>query len=107
MLDMKRVGFKMHLHPGKEEEYKRRHDAIWPELKQLLGEAGIEDYSIFMDEETNTLVGILKMEDPMQLDRLAEHPVMQKWWSYMKDIMDTHPDHSPITTPLKEVFYLP
>ncbi|HMI66748.1 MAG TPA: L-rhamnose mutarotase [Cyclobacteriaceae bacterium] len=104
---MKRVGFKMHLHPGKEEEYKRRHDAIWPELKQLLAEAGIVDYSIFLDKETNTLVGILKMEDPMLLDRLAEHPVMQKWWSYMKDIMDTHPDHSPITTPLKEVFYLP
>jgi L-rhamnose mutarotase len=103
---MKRVGFKMHLHPGKEEEYKRRHDAIWPELKQLLAEAGIVDYSIFLDKETNTLVGILKIEDPMQLDRLPEHPVMQRWWSYMKDIMDTHPDHSPITTPLKEVFYL-
>ena len=97
----------MQLHRGQAEEYKRRHDAIWPELKQLLGEAGIVDYSIFMDEETNTLVGILKIEDPMKLDRLAEHPVMQKWWSYMKDIMDTHPDHSPISTPLKEVFYLP
>ncbi len=97
----------MQLHRGQAEEYKRRHDAIWPELKQLLGESGIVDYSIFMDEETNTLVGILKIEDPMKLDRLAEHPVMQKWWSYMKDIMDTHPDHSPISTPLKEVFYLP
>ena len=97
----------MQLHRGQAEEYKRRHDAIWPELKQLLGEAGIVDYSIFMDEETNTLVGILKIEDPMKLDRLAEHPVVQKWWSYMKDIMDTHPDHSPISTPLKEVFYLP
>jgi len=104
---MKRLAFKMQLHRGQAEEYKRRHDAIWPELKQLLGEAGIVDYSIFMDEETNTLVGILKIEDPMKLDRLAEHPVVQKWWSYMKDIMDTHPDHSPISTPLKEVFYLP
>ena len=97
----------MQLHRGQAEEYKRRHDAIWPELKQLLGEAGIADYSIFLDEETNTLVGILKIEDPMLLDHLAEHPVMQKWWSYMKDIMDTHPDHSPISTPLKEIFYLP
>ena len=97
----------MQLHRGQAEEYKRRHDAIWPELKQLLGEAGIVDYSIFMDEETNILVGILRIEDPMQLDRLAEHPVMRKWWSYMKDIMDTHPDHSPISTPLKEIFYLP
>jgi L-rhamnose mutarotase len=104
---MKRIAFKMHLRPGKEEEYKRRHDAIWPELKQLLGEAGIVDYSIFLDEETNTLVGVLKVEDTGQLDRLPEHPVMQRWWSYMKDIMDTHPDHSPVSKPLKEVFYLP
>ena len=103
---MKRIAFKMQLHRDKEEEYKRRHDAIWPELKKLLAEAGIVDYSIFLDEETNTLLGVLKIEDPRQLDRLPENPVMQRWWSYMKDIMDTHPDHSPITKPLKEVFYL-
>ena len=104
---MKRVAFKMQLHRGQAEEYKRRHDAIWPELKQLLAEAGIVDYSIYLDDETNTLLGVLKIEDPGQLDRLPEHPVMQRWWSYMKDIMDTRPDHSPISKPLKEVFYLP
>lgn len=104
---MKRVAFKMQLHPGQTEEYKRRHDAIWPELKKLLAEAGIVDYSIFLDEETNSLLGVLKIEDPGKLDRLPENPVMQRWWSYMKDIMDTHPDHSPISKPLKEVFYLP
>ena len=104
---MKRVAFKMQLHRGQAEEYKRRHDAIWPELKKLLAEAGIVDYSIFLDEETNSLLGVLKIEDPGQLDRLPENPVMQRWWSYMKDIMDTHPDHSPVSKPLKEVFYLP
>ena len=104
---MKRVAFKMQLHAGQAEEYKRRHDAIWPELKKLLAEAGIEDYSIFLDEETNALLGVLKIEDSRQLDRLPENPVMQRWWSYMKDIMDTNPDHSPISKPLKEVFYLP
>ena len=104
---MKRVAFKMQLHRGQAEEYKRRHDAIWPELKKLLAEAGIVDYSIFLDEETNSLLGVLKIEDPGQLDRLPENPVMQRWWSYMKDIMDTHPDHSPVSKPLREVFYLP
>jgi L-rhamnose mutarotase len=103
---MKRIAFKMQLHRGKEKEYQRRHDAIWPELKKLLVEAGIVDYSIFLDEETNTLLGVLKIEDPGRLDRLPENPVMRRWWSHMKDIMDTHPDHSPITKPLKEVFYL-
>ena len=104
---MKRVAFKMQLHRGQAEEYKRRHDAIWPELKKLLTESGIVDYSIFLDEETNSLLGVLKIEDPGQLDRLPENPVMQRWWSYKKDIMDTHPDHSPVSKPLREVFYLP
>ena len=104
---MKSVAFKMQLHSGQAEEYKRRHDALWPELKKLLAETGVADYSIFLDEETNILFGVLKIEDPVQLDRLPEHPVMQRWWAYMKDIMDSHPDNSPITIPLKEVFYLP
>ena len=97
----------MQLHRGQEEEYKRRHDKLWPELRQLLAETGIRDYSIFLDEETLSLFAILKIEDPKNLDDLPEHPVMQKWWSYMGDIMETHQDHAPVSQPLKEVFYLP
>jgi len=103
---MKRVAFKMKLHRGQEAEYKRRHDELWPELKQLLKQAGIEDYSIFLDEKTNDLFGILKMVDVAQLDELPKHPVMKKWWDYMKDIMDTNEDNSPVSIRLKEVFYL-
>ena len=103
---MKRVAFKMKLYRGQEAEYKRRHDELWPELKQLLKQAGIEDYSIFLDEETNDLFGILKIEDAKQLDELPKHPIMKKWWSYMKDIMETNLDHSPVSIPLKGVFYL-
>ena len=103
---MQRVAFKMKLHPGKEEEYKRRHEKLWPELEQLLKQTGVEDYSIFLDAETNTLFGTLKIEDGKQLDELPKHPVMKKWWAYMKDIMDSNPDHSPVSIPLKEVFYL-
>ena len=103
---MNRVAFKMKLHPERVEEYKRRHDTLWPELITLLKDRGIEDYSIFLDEETNDLFGILKIEDAKQLDELPKHPVMKKWWSYMKDIMETNPDHSPVSIPLKEVFYL-
>jgi L-rhamnose mutarotase len=101
-----RVAFKMKLHAGKTEEYKRRHDQLWPDLEQLLKQTGIEDYSIFLDEETNSLFGILKIEDAKQLDELPKHPVMKKWWAYMKDIMDSNPDSSPVSIPLKEVFYL-
>ena len=104
---MQRVTFKMKLFNGFEEEYKRRHDALWPELEILLKQAGIEDYSIFLDEETNVLFGYLIIEDKRQLDELPKHPVMQKWWAYMKDIMETNEDNSPVNTSLKEVFYLP
>ena len=104
---MKRVAFKMKLLRGCEEEYKKRHDALWPELKILLKETGIEGYSIFLDEETNVLFGVLKIKNPLKLDELPKHPVMKKWWAHMKDIMESNPDNSPVSVPLKEVFYLP
>jgi L-rhamnose mutarotase len=104
---MHRIAFKMQLFKGFEEEYKKRHDEIWPELHALLKETGISDYSIFLDETTNSLFGVLKAEDSKLLDNLPAHPVMQRWWKYMGDIMESNPDHSPVQVPLKEVFYLP
>ena len=101
------VAFKMKLFPGFEEEYKKRHDEIWPELVLLLKESGINDYSIFLDEETNSLFGVLKIDDPQKLDNLPQQEVMQRWWKYMADVMESNPDHSPVSKPLKEVFYLP
>lgn len=104
---MARVAFKMKLHQGFEVEYKKRHDELWPELEQLLKETGVSEYSIFLDSETNSLFGILKAEEPSALDSLPANPVMQRWWAYMQDIMESNPDHSPVSIPLKEVFYLP
>jgi L-rhamnose mutarotase len=104
---MKRIAFTMKLHPGFEEEYRRRHAAIWPELVELLQDAGIGEYSIFLDEQTLLLFAYLQIEDAAALDGLPAKEIMQRWWNYMKDLMDTNPDHSPITTPLKEVFYMP
>lgn len=104
---MHRIAFKMKLFPGFEDEYKKRHDALWPELKQLLKETGISEYSIFLDETSHSLLGVLKATDPASLDNLPAHPVMQRWWKYMADIMESNPDHSPVSIPLKEIFYLP
>ena len=97
----------MKLFKGKEEEYKRRHDAIWPELVSLLKEHGIKEYSIFLDEKTNILFGVLEIDNTLSLDKLPSSPVMQKWWSYMGDIMETNPDNSPLSVSLKEVLYMP
>ncbi len=104
---MDRVAFKMKLFPGLETEYKKRHDEIWPELVTLLTDTGISDYSIFLDEETNSLFGVLKVTDKALLDTLPAQAVMQRWWAYMGDIMESNPDNSPVSVPLKEVFYLP
>jgi L-rhamnose mutarotase len=104
---MHRVAFKMQLFSGFEAEYKKRHDELWPELKQLLKDAGINDYSIFLDTTTNCLFAVMKAEDPAKLANLPSTPVMQKWWKYMADIMETNADNSPVQISLEEVFYLP
>lgn len=103
---MERVAFKMHLKKGMREEYKKRHDAIWPELKQLLKDAGISEYSIFLDEETDTLFAFQKVTEGSGSQDLGQNELVQKWWKYMADIMKTNPDNSPVSVPLKEVFYL-
>jgi L-rhamnose mutarotase len=104
---MHRIAFKMTLYPGYAEEYKARHDALWPELETALKKAGISDYSIFIDEQTNSLFGVLKADDPKLLQELPNNPVMKQWWQYMSDIMETNDDYSPVAVPMKEVFYLP
>jgi L-rhamnose mutarotase len=98
--------FRMKLKPGATAEYKRRHDEIWPELKQLLIEAGIHYYSIFLDEEDMHLFAVLKLKEIHKRDLLPGHPVMRRWWDYMRDLMYTQPDGRPIEWPLTPVFHL-
>jgi L-rhamnose mutarotase len=101
-----RNAFKMQLKSGFETEYKKRHDAIWPELQTLLSESGIQDYSIFLDEETLSLFAVQKISADFDEKLLPNHPIVKKWWAYMGDIMETYPDNSPVSIPLKEVFHL-
>ena len=103
---MERIAFKMYLNEGQKEEYKKRHAEIWPELKQLLKEAGISEYSIFFDDETNTLFAFQKVTGVGGSQDLGETEIVQKWWTYMKDIMKSNSDNSPVSVPLEEVFYL-
>ncbi len=102
-----RYVFRMKLHAGKMAEYKRRHDAIWPELVDLLHQAGVSDYSIHLDEETNHLIGVLIRADDHGMVALPSHPVMQKWWAHMADIMQTAPDNAPVAVALTPLFHLP
>jgi L-rhamnose mutarotase len=103
---MEQIAFRMMLNPGQAEEYRRRHDEIWPELVRLLHEAGISDYSIFLDPETNALFAVLRRTEQHGMDALPRHEVMQRWWAFMGDIMATNPDASPVVVPLQPVFHL-
>jgi L-rhamnose mutarotase len=103
---MQRIAFKMKLKPGFVEEYKRRHDQIWPELAALLRKSGVGDYSIFFDEETDILFAVQKQSGSSSSQDLGTTDIVRRWWDSMADIMETNPDHSPVSIPLREVFYL-
>jgi L-rhamnose mutarotase len=102
-----RYAFKMMLNPGMEAEYRKRHDEIWPELVSLLHDAGVSDYSIHLDPDTNILFGVLSRPRDHRMADLPNHPVMKRWWAYMADIMQSNPDNSPVAIDLVPVFHLP
>ena len=99
-------GFKMQLYAGMEEEYQRRHNALWPEMKEMIHAYGGKNYSIFLDRETLTLFGYIEIENEEKWSRSAETDICRKGWDYMADIMATNPDNSPISTDLVPVFHL-
>ncbi len=103
---MKREAFKMFLKPGYEEEYARRHAALWPEMKKLLSEQGVCDYSIYWDKDTNILFACQKVAGDAGSQDMGDNPIVQKWWDYMADIMEVNPDNSPVTIPLPELFHM-
>jgi len=97
--------FKMQLKPGMIDEYRRRHDEIWPELSRLLTEAGIYDYSIFLDEGTLALFAVLKLSEDNDRAALPDHPLMKKWWDYMAPLMEVEADNRPKEWPLPLIFH--
>ena len=98
--------FQMKLFPGMEEEYRRRHDALWPEMKEKLHAYGGRNYSIFLDRETLTLFGTIEIESEEEWARSADTEICRRWWHYMADIMETNPDESPVSVDLVPMFHL-
>jgi L-rhamnose mutarotase len=96
----------MKLKTGQKQAYIKRHDEIWPELKALLKANGVSEYSIFLDEETNTLFAFQKVSGESGSQDLATNDIVKKWWDFMADIMEVNQDNSPVSIPLEEVFYL-
>ena len=105
-MDTEKIAFRMWLNPGQAAEYRRRHDALWPELAALLRASGISDYSIFLDEEQHALFAVLRRRADHTMAQLTEHPVMRRWWAHMADLMRTNPDGSPVVETLPCLFHL-
>ncbi len=103
---MEKIAFRMKLRPGAEDEYRRRHDAIWPEMLAMLREAGVADYSIFLDRETDTLFAVLRRRDDHTMDELALNPIEQRWNDHMADLLEVNPDRSAKMTDLVCVFHM-
>jgi L-rhamnose mutarotase len=101
-----KIAFRMFLFSGQVAEYKRRHDEIWPALSALLKDAGVSDYSIYLDEEHHVLFATLRRRLDHSMDALPQHPIMKKWWAYMGDIMRSNADGSPVVEALPCVFHL-
>lgn len=103
---MNRKAFVMQVNPDQHAEYEKRHNPIWPELEQTLKDHGVHTYSIFLDKQTNQLFGYAEIEDQARWEAIAQTPVCRKWWAYMKEIMPSNPDNSPISKELREVFHI-
>ncbi len=99
-------GFKMKLYPGMEEEYEKRHKALWPEMKDIIHKYGGRNYTIFLDKETLTLFGYIELENEELWSKEADTEINRKWWDYMAPVMETNPDNSPVSVDLHQVFHL-
>lgn len=103
---MIRKAFSMTLKPGNQDEYERRHQPIWPELRQVLKEHGVSNYSIFLNRSTCQLFAYVEIESEASWQQIAETEVCRRWWAYMKDLMLTNSDNQPVTIALDRVFHL-
>ena len=103
---MIRKAFVMSVLPGHEAEYEKRHNPIWPELEATLKAHGVLSYSIFLDPATRQLFGYAEIEDEARWAAIAQTPVCQRWWAYMKALMPCNPDGSPVAQEIREVFHI-
>jgi L-rhamnose mutarotase len=103
---MIRKAFVMSVNPDAHGEYERRHRPIWPELQAVLAAHGVHNYSIFLDAGTHTLFGYVEIEDEARWNAIASTPECRKWWAYMRDVMPSNPDNSPVSRELREVFHM-
>jgi L-rhamnose mutarotase len=84
---MERIAFTMRVKSGQEEEYRRRHEAVWPAMLQALQSAGCRNYSIYMKGQD--LFAYMEVEDfEAFLKHMAANPESDRWEAHMAGIME-------------------
>ena len=103
---MIRKSFRMTLKEGKLDEYKKKHDNVWPEITEVLTNAGVTNYSIYYHEKDNTLIEYMELKENNTFDKLEDLDILKKWNVYMKDLLVTisEDDATPVVNELAEVF---
>ena len=104
---MIRKSFRMTLKEGKLDEYKKKHDNVWPEITEVLTNAGVTNYSIYYHEKDNTLIEYMELKENNTFDKLEDLDILKKWNVYMKDLLVTisEDDATPGVNELAEVFH--
>ena len=103
---MIRKAFIMTLKPESQATYEQRHNPISPELHKALKRNGVRNYSIFLDPGADRLFAYAEVESEELWQKIAETEACRRWWAYMKDIMLTNGDDSPVALDLREMFHL-
>ena len=98
-----RNAFLLKLRPGCAEEYRRRHAAIWPDMLRALRNAGVADYTIWLDTRSGTHYAAPRWGPRAR----RRDPVFQRWQESMAELLEPDPDGcGPSTVPLEELFHL-
>jgi L-rhamnose mutarotase len=103
---MIRKAFRMSVNQGRQQEYEHRHNPIWRELEDTLRAFGVRSYSIFIDPATGDLFAYAEIESEAQWSAIAATDVCRRWWRYMRELMPSNPDDSPVSRDLREVFHI-
>lgn len=103
---MIRKAFRMSIHEGAEAEYVRRHNPIPAELDEVLRRHGVRSYTIFLDPESGDLFAYAEIESEERWEAIARTEACRAWWRFMRPLMPSNADDSPVARDLREVFHI-
>ena len=99
------LAFCLRLQPGCADEYRRRHDSLWPQMRQALLAAGVLQYEIFLEPHSLLLFAFMVRKSEHRMDQLPEQLVWQRWREYMSDIL-VQEEGKPLRMDLNPMFRL-